>query len=433
MVRAASLLSAAAVLALAAAARPAHANGVNIHSWITLRAVELLPEGQLRRILSDPAMEPYLVNGSIFPDGGYAVNDGYGELTHWEPFVTAYIAWMRAELGPPYDRPEARKHLGFLMGVASHGMEDQVFDSSYMAAARRFDAVGWSDVLFEDFDTATDVLLVAATGADFRGREVWVPAEEAAGVLAGIGHPVAPSVLLEAQGAMHTFVLAYGSINGRNPAEVERYTAQYPWGAAHIMDEHEPGSPPTEAEVVSAYQQVIWDRLHDASGVQNQIIATYPSAGSDGHPTDRTRIDAQVQLYFGHGVYGQELYDKLAITDATGKAYHLGIQAWSGTVGNLIRLVPEEDWAPDQTFTVTVAPGVRTIDGLTYDQPWSFQFSTRAATGPRDPMSDPTPHQGEPWVPEAPDDGGCSAGGGAGSLVGLAALALLGRRRRVRA
>src|SRR5262245_21782854 len=149
--RRAAWVSAAVVAATAASARPARGNGVNTHTWVTMRGVELLPDGELKKLLSSPDLEPILVNGSIFPDGGYAVQDGFGEIAHWEPFVSAYLAWLRDEIGPPYDRPEARRYVAFLFGVASHGMGDQIFDSMYMKAARGYDAVGWSDSLLESF------------------------------------------------------------------------------------------------------------------------------------------------------------------------------------------------------------------------------------------------------------------------------------------
>src|SRR5262249_50775347 len=79
---------------------------------------------------------------------------------------------------------------------------------------------------------------------------------------------------------------------------------------------------------------------------------------------------------------------------------------------------------------VTIARGIGTVDGIRYDAPFSFSFSTRPSTTLQDPTSDPTPHTGEPWVapPEAPNgtavDGGegCSASGGAGLASAVAVL-----------
>lgn len=423
-------VAAALLVVLGAGATPAAANGVNTHTWISFDAIDRLPEGELKQILSRPELRSMIINGSIFPDGGYAIRDNYGEMAHWEPFVTAYIEWMRATYGDRFDRGEAAQHLAFLMGVASHGMGDETFDSMFMKAARVYDAANWSEDLLDSFDTATDVMLVANTGSVFTDVSPWVPAEVVAQIFQErLGYTVSVDTLMQAQDAMHTIVLAYGARNGMDPAMVTRYSNQYPWAAAHLMDEHEAGSPPCEGEVVSAYMLSVWDRLYGASTVQNQIIATYPSAGSDGHVTDRTRVESQVIVWFGHGVHATGLADKFRVSDSTGHVYAIDVHAWGGDGTNAVRLLPMEDWAANQTFTVEVLPGVSTLDGITFDQPWSFQFSTRPASGPLDPTSDPTPHEGEPWI--APDeDGGCNAGGTGGWGAALALLALGLRRPR---
>jgi len=155
-----ALVAAGLVCALAASAR---ANGNDSHLWITKTARSQLPDGTLKRLLSDPAHERALWNGSIFPDGGYVVGNDYGEMAHWEPFVEAYVQWIRARWLPPYDG-EAARHIAFLMGVASHVLADQTYDSMFMAKARGYDAAMWSDERLLDFDSNTDVMLAAETG-----------------------------------------------------------------------------------------------------------------------------------------------------------------------------------------------------------------------------------------------------------------------------
>lgn len=403
------------------------ANGVNTHTWISFHAIEHLPDGELKRLLSDPALAPMIINGSIFPDGGYAVDSEFGETAHWGPFHNAFLRWMQANLPEPYARGEARPYVAFLMGMASHGMADQVFDSMFMEAARGYDAANWSETLLDSFDTATDVMLVAATGVDYRGTEQWLPSDDMPGMFAEVGVTVDSSTLLDAQNAMHTFVLAYGAANGRDPASVMRYSAQYPWAAAHLMDPHEPGSPPCEGEVVAAYWLTLWDRLHGIDGPENEIIATYPPAGSDGHPTDFRLVEAQVVVVFGHGI-AAGVADKIRITDPTGKVYGFTARPFYSEA-NAVAIRPTEPWAPNETITVELLPGIATVDGMSYDQPWSFEFTTRPASGPLDPTTDPTPHEGEPWT-APPDSGGCDVAGGAGLGAALVVLRALRRRRR---
>jgi MYXO-CTERM domain-containing protein len=423
------------VLMLAPVGR-ASANGVNTHTWVSFHAIEHLPDGELKRLLSLPEMRDVIINGSVFPDGGYAAMHPFGETSHWEPFITAYLRWMQRELPRPYARGESKRHVAFLMGVASHSMGDQVFDSTFMKAARGYDAAGWSEVLLDSFDTATDVMLVDETDVDYRGAELWVP-PEVAGVLGEVGVSVDQVTLENATSTMHTFVLAYGQVNGRDPAAVERYRTQYPWASEHFMDPHVVGNPLCEGEVVAAYWLSLWDRLHEVENPANMILSTYPAAGSDGHPTDPEMVESQLIVVFGRGLAG-EVRDKFRITDSTGKVYTPMVSPiWSGDA-NLRMLEPEEPWAANQTFTVEVLPGITTVDGHTYTEGFSFQFSTRPASGEVDPMSDPTPHVGEPWTgppeEEPGDDGGCSTsgGGGGGALVlVLGATFFVARRRRV--
>ncbi len=433
MVRVARIAVAGAVLSavLAAGAGRAAANGVNTHTWISFHAIEHLPDGELKRLLLDPGMQVMLINGSIFPDGGYAVDHEFGETAHWEPFLGAYLRWMQDNLPEPYARGVARPYVAFMLGFASHGMADQVFDSMFMEAARGYDAANWSDALLDSFDTATDVMLVDATGVDYRGTEQWLPVDDLVGMFAEVGIAVDTSTLSNAQTAMHTFVLAYGASNGRDPVSVARYRTQYPWASDHLMDPHEAGSPPCEGEVVAAYWLSLWDRLHGVDEVQNQILATYPPAGSDGHPTDPDLVESQVAVVFGRGI-PSSVADKVRVTDATGKVYDVAVRPFYGD-GNTVVIRPREPWAANQTLTVELLAGITTIDGVVYDQPWSFQFSTGPATGPRDPTTDPTPHDGEPWsAPPAPTGGGCDAGGGAGLGATLMLTAWRRRRRRSR-
>ena len=112
-------------------AQPALANGQSTHLWITEHALTHLPDGELKDIVSDPANRQMLRNGTMFPDGGYAVSDDYGEIAHWEGFQSAYREWIENNYPQPFSDAGAQ-HVAFLMGMASHGMADQVFDSLFM-------------------------------------------------------------------------------------------------------------------------------------------------------------------------------------------------------------------------------------------------------------------------------------------------------------
>jgi zinc dependent phospholipase C len=431
-----SSLALAAVAALAtvvADPAPAAANGVNTHIWITLQAVDLLPDGELRRMLQRPELQRALINGAAFPDGGYVVNDAYGETAHWEPFIQAYIAWIRESYDTPLNYGEAAEQVAFLMGIASHGMADQTFDMTFVEVARREDAEDWSDTLLDSHDTATDVMLVADTGANIV-LDPWLPADDLATVFAtGVDYPVDPATLRQGQDLLNRIVVVYGRDTGlNNPTRTQRYREQYPWTSEHLLDELEPGSPPTEAANVAALWLSLWDRLHGITDQQNALIGSYPREGSAGHPVDHTRVESQAVMVFGYGVDKPTLEGRVTAVDDTGHSYEVQVlTAWGTEHCNLIMVRPLEDWGADRDITISVDPIVQFNGGFDLTEPAVLHFSTRAGD-PGAPFADPTPHVGEPDVgeppvemppdPEVPDDGGCQASSRPGVRTGLAAI-----------
>lgn len=169
----------------------AHAHGVNGHIWVTDRAVDLMPEGELKAVLSEPAVREALQIGAVFPDTGYAIGDAYGEMTHWEPFVEAFIAWVGSNRPPPWTSVEDRRLIAFFLGAAAHGMEDEIFDSLFLPLLEEHDGKG-QDVS----DTACDVFLIVDGHSSLK-PPLWVPAPEMAAIIAQMGHDVAEKTFVD--------------------------------------------------------------------------------------------------------------------------------------------------------------------------------------------------------------------------------------------
>jgi MYXO-CTERM domain-containing protein len=373
----------------------------------------------------------------MFPDGGYVIEDDYGEMAHWAPFQNAYARWITRTFPKPYSHGDAAAHTAFLFGMASHGMADQVFDSEFMEIARVYDADGWANGLLDGFDTATDVFLVADTGIELV-FDSWVPADEIAGVFADdLDYTIDPGALWSAQDLLHRVVLSYVRDTGLNdPSRVAEYRAQYPWASDNIMNRQVQGSPPCEAAVVAAYWQSLWFRMHAEAG-PDLVVATVPGDGGAGHPTDSSAVESQLIVVFGDAMDARTVNDStVTVTDAGGAEQAVSLRFHYGDGTNVLRIEPDQDWTADTDYTVTLAPGIATSDGAELTEPYSFSFSTRAAgAGDILPCTDPTPFTGEPDVgmpPDSPDEsGGCSTGGsgaGAALIVLLAAAAV--RRRR---
>ena len=98
----------------------ASAHGIWAHIHVTGWAAENLPPGELRDFFaSDPEVFNALLFGAAFTDSGYWPQAGelatksraYGEHTHWEPFISDFVAWIRANDPPPWTSLESKKRV----------------------------------------------------------------------------------------------------------------------------------------------------------------------------------------------------------------------------------------------------------------------------------------------------------------------------------
>ena len=392
---------------------PAWANGQTTHLWITAEALAGMPGGELRDLLSRPEVLPALLSGSMFPDGGYAVDDGYGEAAHWEPFQQAYLAWIRDEFGPDYGSNEAAMHLAFLMGLVSHGMADEIFDSRFMELSRVYDP-GWQEEN-AGLDTASDVLLAAAVGG-LDPPEEWVPYEVLAGIFADdLGYEVAVGTLEQGQSLLFT-ALAYVEWARTSDERIAYFGGLYPWSDEHLLDPEIPGSPPQEAVGVAASWQATWERLNgEPWGAP--VVGFVPGHGSFGHPLDSSLVEARLFATFGRGVDVGSLDGSVRVTDADGDAVAVDVGLHYGDHSHALVVRPQQDWSADTDYVLEVGPGLISYDGDEFDGTWSATFSTRPP----------------PEVSEEPTDCTCAAAGSRGLwTVGLllVPVTVVVRRRR---
>ncbi|MCB9761145.1 MAG: Ig-like domain-containing protein [Alphaproteobacteria bacterium] len=401
---------------LLALAPVALANGQTTHAWITAHALAHLPEGELRDLLTDEALQPMLYNGAMFPDGGYAVDDDYGELAHWEPFQTAYRDWILEHHPPPFTDTGAQ-HVAFLMGLASHGMADQTFDAMFMQLSRQYDAeAGWAEG--DSLDEASDVVYASILGP-WEPPEPWFPGELFVQLYADdFGHSVTVGQMEDGQDLLGA-AIAFVGLASEYPASVDRYTAQFPWAAEHIADGDMPGSPPCEGAIVARYWQQLWDTLNGTATLDPPLMATVPEDGGMGHEQRFDTGESRVHLVFKRGLSRDTVNtDTITVAAADGTPHPVEVELFYGQDSHVVNLHPLEDWAPDTDYVVTVHPGIVSFDGLSL----GTQTMTFSTTPPPDPPDD-TPPDDEPG-------GRCSAAPGAGwwALLGVLGLA---RRRRV--
>ncbi len=324
-------------------------NGQSSHLWISKQAIELLPQGELYDLLSNPDYEKQWRNGTMFPDGGYAIGDNYGEIAHWEPFQRAYLEWIQSTHSYPWS-VEAKEHIAFLMGLASHGLADQSYDAMYFRRAYVYDADGmWS----ESFDTATDVAFVAQTEVQ-PTSDVWVPYTDLLPIFEAQGHIVSQDTISQGQSRLNVAVYWVGS-TASQPDLVDEYTAQFPWGTTNQLNLDVPGNPTMESQIVAAYWQTVWDQLMERSANVG-LLFTHPPSNGYEHPKGRENIESG--LAFGLSVGIDErgvLPEHIQVLNPQGDAHPIVVEIFYGQDSHIVNIDPLEDWS-DGEHRVIISP-----------------------------------------------------------------------------
>jgi len=351
------------------------ANGQTTHLWITEHALDLLPDGDLGDLLRRSELRDPLLNGTMFPDGGYAIGDDYGELAHWEPFQQAYLRWIRSSFEPPWNQGEAASHVAFLMGLASHGMADEVFDSLFMERSRCYDS-GW-ETGTSHLDTASDVLFAAAVGGVVAPAS-WLPTDVLLALFQEeLGYFVGVETVEEGHERLF-LALAFTEWARTDQERLDSFAVEYAWSAEHLLDEAIPGSPPRESEVVAAYWQDLWWRLHAPELWEEPVLEFVPGDGALGHPVSAEAVESRLHLTFSRGVDAMGL-DQVRVLDAEGTEVAVRVEHHYGDFSHTVHLKPEADWAADADYQVLIDGPVLNYDGVSLAEAWTADFSTRSA------------------------------------------------------
>lgn len=411
--RRAPLAGFAALVGFASIATEAAACGQSTHIWTALHAIEHVPDGPLAEVMRDPAVRGALVSGTMFPDGGYSplVAHPYGEASHWEPFQDHVVDYV-GSLGS-LDDPQSKQWLGFLLGLAAHGIGDQVFDAAYLYRSDRLDPMGSSGA-----DTSTDIVIASQWGAH-AVNEHFVPYEALIPMFAAEGVDVDVPTMATGMSSLDLAV-AYVGAAASDPATVADHSARFPWANAHL-DSEMPGSPACLGETIAGYWAAVYARVqrqpHDDAAL---IVRSWPADGSYAWATAADDPLSTMHVVFGRAMR-QATVEASGRVTLTGPEGEVPVAHWMyyREASNVLNVRLLEDLAADASYTLTVHPGVETIGGDVTAAALTVRFSTGA-----EPAEDPV-------VVE--DEGGCSCGFGAGAAGPwwIGALVGLTRRRRV--
>lgn len=433
LVRGAAYLAAGALLLTPA---PAGAHGLWGHIHVTGWAVENMPDDELRAFLMEPEVFNALVFGATFTDTGYAVQESasraYSEHTHWEPFIQDYVEWIRVNDPPPWTTIESKKRVAFLLGCASHGLQDELFDSLFLYQVEEHDGGAGQD----EADPGTDGFLALDDRLRFV-PEVDMPLETLLELYAGLDEEITEEVIDEAV----TLVTAVYINDTLGPVVAEQLGDQYddviPWTREHYLDADLPGSLRAEIYPTMRYQQAIWERLHDGLDADRATVFAYPESPRRLLGPDAGSADSWVSFVFGVGVRYEE--DLVELVDADGEVVPTtsGNSRWGPTWTRVVRLMPSVELVAGGWYTARLRAGVETIDGQVSDTPCELSFQVECAEGATGDcpdlgaLTEPTldglvEDTGAPAAdPDAPPpaDPGCGCATGRGQApVGLALL-----------
>ncbi|MCB9674962.1 MAG: Ig-like domain-containing protein [Alphaproteobacteria bacterium] len=384
---------------IALALQSAFACGQVTHVWTAIHAVDHLPDGPLKQRLSEPEARRALISGAMFPDGGYSptVQHPYGEASHWEPFQDHVVARVAAQT------PRDPLDEAFLLGLAAHGMGDQLYDAAYLHRSGEGQAS----------DEHTDVVIASLWGGHPINDHI-VPYDALVPMFAADGITVDRETLERGMGALDLAVF-YVSAAGQDPTRVEESRAEAPWATSHLEDDAIPGAPVCLGKTLALYWQAIEQRLDGTA--PDLVLESFPAAGGYGHPREGT--DAMLSVVFARAMVE-------ATVEAPGRVALVGpdgpvpVDAWMfyRDASNVLNVLPLEPLAEDAEYTLTLEPGMESIGGDVLTAPWSATFSTAP---PPEPVSPPPM--------EEADGCGCRSSGGAGWLV-LVVLPAITRRWR---
>ena len=204
-------------------------HGINGHVHVTAWSLAEVDQDALLDIFEDPLVVDALLFGAAFPDTGYATENGYGELAHWEPFVDALIEYMHATYPPPFDDQETRRMAAFVMGMASHGLQDEIFDTLFLPQIAVHDGAGQDEA-----DPGTDAFLFKDGYLEHK-PEPFAPTSDLVEVFADChNHAVTEQEIRAGMARVKLFVI--DTFEGIADGIYDMYRPQLEWTSMHYMD-----------------------------------------------------------------------------------------------------------------------------------------------------------------------------------------------------
>lgn len=288
-----AVVAAVVVGSLATAPAPSEAAGVQTHGWMAVSAIPKVDDPALRTLLEGHLEQ--VRAGGMFPDAGYVLSNTFGEEAHWQRFVDNYTARILARddcgditapNGPCADM------VAHLMGVAAHGMGDEVWD--------------W---LFEPYSPDLNEHYTDPSVALFNESGIEAQMDVVAIGVHGVPRPQVPALpsiptLISSfeDGGLFSVTPAQLSVQGLGefawdlessyvPGHLGPIQAAMPWTSSNMVTA--PGGVDFAATAIAGYWETIWGELV-GDRPATRVSITHPAPGQDDLPTtgwDRSSFD----------------------------------------------------------------------------------------------------------------------------------------------
>ena len=337
---------------------PAWSHGDLGHFSVTAWAITELPEGELKEFFDDPEVANAAIYGSTFPDAGYWVDTqvarDFAEYSHWAPFIQSFIEAIRQEYPPESWDQEVRKNVAFMIGCAVHGLQDEIFDSTFLYQVDEHDDGGQDEA-----DGGTDFFLVDDGQRAILPKRYLPPLDVLLPLYDSLAQEVTEQVVLGSVETQEKVYLNDDVSYDIAAAFVEDSRERIPWAAEHYLDPQVPGSLRSEVPATMAYMQALWKRVHgDWRADDDLVVYSYPDGNGVLRSSRSGTVDSWITMILGQGI----VFDTSGggIFDAAGapvEANYTGTR-WGHPVPRLVRFQPTADLQPGKRYRARLDAGV---------------------------------------------------------------------------
>lgn len=343
----------------------AQAHGIWGHIHVTAWAIDNLPPGELKAFFADPEVRNAALFGAAFTDSGYWPQGGalaaparaYGEHTHWEPFVDDYIDWMRANDPVPLAAQDSKLRAAFLLGAAAHGLQDEIFDSLFLAQMEKHDNASQ-----EEADPGTDGFLVLDNYVQHVPTR-FVPKDVLLEVYADVHPDLTGDVIDDAVDIMELFYVNDDRGIRLAKSQGEMYAERIPWARQNYLNPAVPGSLASEVRPTMAYMQAIWDRLHNRA--TPTVVFAFPDVPRRLPGAAANDPDSWITFVTAAGV--QDGVSTATLGGASQPAVRVSDNRWAGNGWTrVVRIRPEDTLVSGGWYHAELTHAVR-IDGASFE------------------------------------------------------------------